>query len=62
MVEAIEKYGLNLKPPGYHELRVSLLQKYLDYTNDLLKEHREEWTKHVWSIMSDGCRIGGIEA
>ncbi|KAH7681554.1 Ribonuclease H-like protein [Dioscorea alata] len=54
MVEAIGRYGPNLKPPSSHELRVPLLKKELSYTNDLLKGHKEEWAKHGCSIMSDG--------
>jgi hypothetical protein len=42
MVEVIERYGLNLKPPSYHKLQVSLLKKEMDYTNDLLKGKQKE--------------------
>lgn len=52
-IEAIGQYGPGLKPPSYHELRVPLLQKEIDYTNGLLQNHREEWKKHGCSIMSD---------
>ncbi|RDX70164.1 hypothetical protein CR513_50628, partial [Mucuna pruriens] len=38
MIEAIGNYGSHLKPSSYHELRVSLLKKELEYTKDLLKE------------------------
>ncbi|CAL9108574.1 unnamed protein product [Musa textilis] len=34
-------------------MRVSLLQKQLKYTNDLLKGHKESWAIHGCSIMSD---------
>lgn len=53
-VEAIGQYGPNLKPPSYHELRVSLLKKELAYTDDLFKSHKEAWVKHGCSVMSDG--------
>ncbi|GKF80658.1 hypothetical protein Tco_0239260, partial [Tanacetum coccineum] len=52
-IEAIGQYGPGLKPPSYHELRVPLLQKEIDYTNGLLQNHKEEWKKHGCSIMSD---------
>ncbi|XP_075500591.1 uncharacterized protein LOC142539197 [Primulina tabacum] len=54
MIEAIGQYGPNLKPPSYHELRVPLLQKEIAYTNELLKENRDECEKYGCSIMSDG--------
>ncbi|GJT77109.1 uncharacterized protein Tco_1043834 [Tanacetum coccineum] len=54
-IEAIGQYGPGLKPPSYHELRVPLLQKEIDYTNGLLQNHKEEWKKHGCSIMSDAC-------
>lgn len=57
-VEAIGQYGPGLKPPSYHELRVPLLKKELDYTQDLMKKHKEEWKKHGCSIMSDAWTDG----
>ena len=41
MIEAIGRYGAGLKPPSHYKMRVSLLQKELNYTNDLLKGHKE---------------------
>ena len=54
MIEAIGKYSPNMKPPSYHELRVPILRKEVEYTNDLLKNHKDLWVKHGCSIMSDG--------
>ncbi|GKU88834.1 hypothetical protein SLEP1_g3051 [Rubroshorea leprosula] len=54
MVEAIGRYGPNLKPPSYHELRVPLLKKELQLTNDMLEDHKKKWAKYGCSIMSDG--------
>ncbi|RDX94024.1 hypothetical protein CR513_23647, partial [Mucuna pruriens] len=48
MIKAFGNYDSHLKPPSYHELRVSLLQK------DLLKSHEEEQMKYGYSIMSAG--------
>ena len=54
MVEAIGQYGPNMKPPSYHELRVPILQKEVEYTKNLLKDHNVAWMKYGVSIMSDG--------
>ncbi|KAG4943919.1 hypothetical protein JHK84_047983 [Glycine max] len=35
MIEAIGTYGSHLKPPSYHELRVPVLKKELEYTKGL---------------------------
>ncbi|XP_075674825.1 uncharacterized protein LOC142644020 [Castanea sativa] len=53
IVEAIGQYSPNMKPPSYHELRVSILKKEVAYTNELLSAHKESWMKHGGSIMSD---------
>ena len=54
MIEAIGTYGPHLKPPSYHELRVPLLKKELEYTKGLLRGHEEERIKYGCSVMSDG--------
>ena len=54
MLEAVESYGPHLKPPSFHELRVPLLQKELEYTKGLLKNHKVQKNKYGCSIMSDG--------
>lgn len=56
MLEAIGRYGPGLKPPSYHELRVPLLKKEVDHTNDMMKEQREAWKRYGCTIMSDGWR------
>nr|XP_016443074.1 PREDICTED: uncharacterized protein LOC107768464 [Nicotiana tabacum] len=53
-VDAIGRHGPNLKPPSYHELRIPLLNKEVEFTNKLLNRHRKEWVKHGCSIMVDG--------
>ena len=53
-VEAIGRYGPNLKPLSYHELRVPLLRKEVELTNEIINRHREEWVKYGTSIMADG--------
>nr|XP_004500101.1 uncharacterized protein LOC101496546 [Cicer arietinum] len=54
MLEAVGNYGLHLKPPSYHELRVPLLEKELEYTKALLNGHQLHHAKYGCSIMSDG--------
>lgn len=54
MIDATGSYGAHLKPPNYHELRVTLLKKELDYRKGLLQVHAEERIKYGCSIMSDG--------
>ena len=39
MVEAIGQYGSNIKLLSYHELRVPILKKEVEYTKNLLKNH-----------------------
>eukprot|EP00256_Glycine_max_P052743 XP_014619183.2 uncharacterized protein LOC102664778 [Glycine max] len=54
MIQAIGTYGPYLKPLSYHELRVPLFKKELEYTKVLLTGHEEERIKYRFSIMSDG--------
>ncbi|RWR92200.1 hypothetical protein CKAN_02140800 [Cinnamomum micranthum f. kanehirae] len=54
MIEAIGQYGPGMKPPSYHEVRVPLLKKEIEHTNNLMKGHREDWVKYGCSIMMDG--------
>ena len=42
-----------MKPPSYHELRVSINKKEVTYTNVLLSGHKESWRKHGCSIMAN---------
>jgi hypothetical protein len=54
MLEAVGKFGGGLKPPSYHELRVPLLRKEVEYTKNLLKVHEEPIKKYGCTLMSDG--------
>lgn len=56
MVEAISRYGLSLKSPSYHELRVPLPKNEVEHTNDMMKEHKEKWKRYGCRIRSDGWR------
>ncbi|KAL5154280.1 hypothetical protein HKD37_19G053669 [Glycine soja] len=39
--------------PSYHDIRVPLLKKKVEYTENLMKSHREQWVKYGCIIMSD---------
>ncbi|XP_014617058.2 uncharacterized protein [Glycine max] len=43
MVVAIGQYGPHLPIPSYHDIRVSLLKKEVEYTENLMKGYREQW-------------------
>ncbi|KAH1198220.1 hypothetical protein GmHk_18G051832 [Glycine max] len=53
MIQAIGIYGPHLKPPSYHELRVPLLKKELEYMKGLLRGHEEKGIKYGCSIIVD---------
>ncbi|KAL5194284.1 PHD finger protein ING1 [Glycine soja] len=53
MVAAIGQYGPHLPIPSYHDIRVPLLKKEVEYTENLMKGYREQWVKYVCTIMSD---------
>lgn len=46
MIEAISKYGPKLKPLSHHELRVLNLRNEFDYTNKLMKGHKDARAKY----------------
>ncbi|GFS35803.1 hypothetical protein Acr_00g0042150 [Actinidia rufa] len=52
------EYGPGMKPLSCHETRVTYLKKELAHTNDLMKDHRENWVKYGCSIMVDGWTDG----
>ncbi|XP_028101977.1 uncharacterized protein LOC114301249 [Camellia sinensis] len=54
MIEAIGQYGPGMKPPTYHEVRVTQLKKEVKHTEDLMKYHKEDCAKYGRSIMADG--------
>ncbi|XP_006605739.1 uncharacterized protein [Glycine max] len=53
MVAAIGQYGPHLPIHSYHDIRVPLLKKEVEYTENLMKGYREQWVKYVCTIMSD---------
>ncbi|XP_058006708.1 uncharacterized protein LOC110645315 [Hevea brasiliensis] len=54
MLESIGQFGIGLKAPSYHELRVPLLNKEVTNVKNELKSYEEEWAKYGCSIMADG--------
>ncbi|KAA0062060.1 hypothetical protein E6C27_scaffold89G004020 [Cucumis melo var. makuwa] len=54
MIESIGQFGLGLKPPTYHELRVPCLKKELEATNELMRSLKAEWAKVGCTVMADG--------
>ncbi|KAH1221145.1 hypothetical protein GmHk_12G034635 [Glycine max] len=53
MVAAIGQYGPHLPIPSYHDIKVPLLKKEVEYTKNLMKGHKEQWVKYGCTIMSD---------
>ncbi|GJR49382.1 zf-BED domain-containing protein [Tanacetum coccineum] len=45
MIQMVGDYGRGLDPPSYHEMRVTYLQKEVDYTKALLEDYKNEWKK-----------------
>jgi len=53
MIDTIGANGPNLPALVYHEIRVPLLNKEVEYTKKLLQDHKLQWNKHGCSIMSN---------
>ena len=54
MIDMILRFGIGLKPPSYHEIRETCLKKEVDFTQQMLEEHKVEWKKKTsCSIMSN---------
>ena len=56
MIEAVGQFGPGMKPPSFHEVRVPLLNKELEHTNNMMKSYKEQWAKVGCSIMADGWK------
>ncbi|KAL6554980.1 hypothetical protein OROGR_006238 [Orobanche gracilis] len=55
-IEAIGVYGSGMKPPTYHEARVSMLKEEINHTKLLLKDNEIEKSVYGCSLMADGWR------
>nr|XP_033509617.1 uncharacterized protein LOC117274436 [Nicotiana tomentosiformis] len=52
-IEAVGQYGPRMKPPSYHEVRVTHLKKEMKKIDKIIEEHKVEWNKFGCSIMMD---------
>lgn len=43
-----------MKPPSYHEMRVTCLKKEVATMNDIISQHKVVWVKYGCSLMADG--------
>ncbi|XP_031254301.1 uncharacterized protein LOC116112286 [Pistacia vera] len=54
MLKLVGDYGRGLKPPTYHEARVSYLKREVDLVEEKLGKYKNEWKKNGCTLMSDG--------
>ncbi|XP_065865459.1 uncharacterized protein [Euphorbia lathyris] len=54
MIESIGQYGVGMKPPSIHEVRLPLLRQEVKKVKVGMRSYEEEWEKHGCSIMADG--------
>ncbi|XP_028803194.1 uncharacterized protein LOC114758322 [Neltuma alba] len=54
MLKSVGEYGRGLKPPSYHEVRVSHLKKAVDKIQESLVKYKREWEKWGCTLMCDG--------
>ncbi|GJU06396.1 ribonuclease H-like domain-containing protein [Tanacetum coccineum] len=55
MIQMVGDYGRGLDPPSYHEMRVTYLQKEVDYTKALLEDYKNKWKRQekVFAMLDD---------
>jgi len=58
MLKAVREYGKGLKPPSYHEVRVSYLKKAVDNVQQCLQKYKTDWEKWGCTLMCDGWTDG----
>jgi len=58
MLKSVGEYGKGLKPPTYHEVRVSYLKKTVDNIQASLEKYKVEWEKWGYTLMCDGWTYG----
>lgn len=54
----VGEYGKGLKPPSYHEVRVTYLKKEVERVEEGLEKYKQEWKKTGCTLMSDGWTDG----
>ena len=52
-IEVVGQHGPGMKPPTFHEVRVTHLKKEVDKVEKIVDEHKVQWTKFGCSIMMD---------
>ncbi|XP_055824274.1 uncharacterized protein LOC129892736 [Solanum dulcamara] len=52
-IEFVGQYGPGMKPPTYHEVRVTCLKKEVEKTNKIVEDHKVQWKTYGCSIMMD---------
>ncbi|XP_070055759.1 uncharacterized protein [Nicotiana tomentosiformis] len=52
-IGVVGQYGPGMKPPSYHEIRVTHLKKEVKKIDQIIEEHKVEWNKFGCSIMMD---------
>ncbi|KAG5560764.1 hypothetical protein RHGRI_003943 [Rhododendron griersonianum] len=57
-VQSIGEYGKGLKPPSYHEVRVTFLKKEVDNVHSTLDKYKSEWKKIGlwWESYGGSCK------
>ncbi|XP_027342020.1 uncharacterized protein LOC113854897 [Abrus precatorius] len=58
MVKVVGEFGKGLKPPTYHEVRVSFFKKAADSIHQNLEKYKSEWEKWGCTLMCDGWTDG----
>ncbi|KAJ0089587.1 hypothetical protein Patl1_14272 [Pistacia atlantica] len=58
MLKLVRDYGSGLKPPTYHEARISYLKKEVDLVEEKLGKYKNEWKKNGCTLMSNGWTDG----
>ncbi|XP_028801342.1 uncharacterized protein LOC114756562 [Neltuma alba] len=58
MLKSVGEYGRGLKPPSYHEVRVSHLKKAVDKIQESLAKYKKEWEKWGCTLICDGWTDG----
>ena len=54
MIEKVARFGIGLKSPSYHEMRVTFFNQEVKNAMVMLEEFKVEWKRTGSTIMSDG--------
>ncbi|XP_049386035.1 uncharacterized protein LOC125850206 [Solanum stenotomum] len=52
-IETVGQHGPGMKPPTFHEVRVTHLKKEVEKVEKIVDEHKVQWTKFGCSMMKD---------